>query len=219
MKEANDMPWNRFPEDTVKIILDAAMKLFQSKGYEETTILDIVGNMGGLSRGAFYHHFKSKEEVFFALADRMFFSFNPFAKAKDLSQLTGLEKIKWVMKTFGRNKEYYAMQIEMLPLLKSPTVFKKFIDNQRDNTAKWFCELIDEGMQDGSIQASNARLTAELFTMLVNVWLIPAIYPCASDEETWQKFEMAKGICAFMGLPVFDDELKDIYDENGYLTS
>ena len=55
------MPRNKYPEETVQKILDVSMKLFLEKGYEETTILDIVGELGGLTRGAFYHHFKSKE--------------------------------------------------------------------------------------------------------------------------------------------------------------
>jgi hypothetical protein len=29
---------------------------------------------------------------------------------------------------------------------------------------------------------------------------------------------MMKNVCAIIGLPVIDDELKEIYDENGYLT-
>ena len=61
------MPRNKYPEETVQTILDAAFKLFTEKGYENTTVLDIVDQMGGLTRGAFYHHFKSKEEVMSAL--------------------------------------------------------------------------------------------------------------------------------------------------------
>ena len=34
-------------------------ELLLEKGYEETTVLDIISEMGGLTRGAFYHHFKS----------------------------------------------------------------------------------------------------------------------------------------------------------------
>ena len=63
------MPRNKYPEETVQKILDAALKLFSEKGYEETTVLDIIDNMGGMTRGAFYHHFKSKEEVLNALKD------------------------------------------------------------------------------------------------------------------------------------------------------
>ena len=47
------MPRNKYPEETVQKILDVSMKLFLEKGYKETTILDIVRELGGLTRGAF----------------------------------------------------------------------------------------------------------------------------------------------------------------------
>jgi len=67
------MPRNKYPEETVQKILDVSLKLFLEKGYEQTTILDIVDNLGGLTRGAFYHHFKSKEEVLNVLGDKLFY--------------------------------------------------------------------------------------------------------------------------------------------------
>lgn len=43
-------------------IMDAAKTLFETKGYEHTTVADIIA-MAGASKGGFYHHFKSKEEI------------------------------------------------------------------------------------------------------------------------------------------------------------
>ncbi|MFR7442576.1 MAG: TetR/AcrR family transcriptional regulator [Sellimonas intestinalis] len=50
---------------------DVASRLFLEKGYEHTSIQDIINNLGGLSKGAIYHHFKSKEEILIAVTDRM----------------------------------------------------------------------------------------------------------------------------------------------------
>ena len=47
------MPRNKYPEETVEKILDVSLKLFLEKGYENTTVLDIVDHLGGLTRGAF----------------------------------------------------------------------------------------------------------------------------------------------------------------------
>ena len=57
------MARNKYPEETVARILDAAQRLFLEKGYDQTTIQDIVDQLGGLTKGAVYHHFKSKEEI------------------------------------------------------------------------------------------------------------------------------------------------------------
>ena len=61
------MARNKYPELTVEKILEVSQRLFLEKGYEQTTIQDIVDNLGGLTKGAVYHHFKSKEEIINAL--------------------------------------------------------------------------------------------------------------------------------------------------------
>lgn len=45
-----------------KEILDVAEKLFYTKGYEKSTINDILKEVG-IAKGTFYYYFKSKEEV------------------------------------------------------------------------------------------------------------------------------------------------------------
>ena len=65
------MARNRHPEETVNLILGVAFRLFMEKGYEHTSIQDIINNLGGLSKGAIYHHFKSKEDILVAVIDRM----------------------------------------------------------------------------------------------------------------------------------------------------
>ena len=43
-------------------VLEAAASLFIRKGYEETTMQDIMEE-SGLSKGAIYHHFAGKQEI------------------------------------------------------------------------------------------------------------------------------------------------------------
>ncbi|MGH6857574.1 MAG: TetR/AcrR family transcriptional regulator [Methylocella sp.] len=59
-------------------ILDAAMQVIRAKGYSATTIDDVC-LAAGLTKGSFFHHFKSKEELalaaaghFASWADRLF---------------------------------------------------------------------------------------------------------------------------------------------------
>ena len=64
------MPRNKYPEQTVEKILSAAERLFAQKGYAKTTLQDIIDTTG-LSKGAVYHHFKSKEEIAAKVGDRL----------------------------------------------------------------------------------------------------------------------------------------------------
>jgi AcrR family transcriptional regulator len=53
-------------EQTQQIIIDTAAKLFASRGYNGTSMADLAA-AAGLTKGAFYHHFASKEALFFAV--------------------------------------------------------------------------------------------------------------------------------------------------------
>lgn len=55
-------------EETRTKITDAAIKLFSNAGYNKASVDDICAE-AGISKGAFYHHFKSKQELFLALLD------------------------------------------------------------------------------------------------------------------------------------------------------
>lgn len=50
-------------------ILDAAGILFTEKGYDNTSVTDIM-NAVGIAKGTLYHHFKSKEDIMDALIKR-----------------------------------------------------------------------------------------------------------------------------------------------------
>ncbi|HTP07790.1 MAG TPA: TetR family transcriptional regulator, partial [Anaerolineae bacterium] len=56
-------------EETRSHILDAAGELFAEHGYAATSVADICA-WAGVTKGAFYHHFKSKQSVFLELRDR-----------------------------------------------------------------------------------------------------------------------------------------------------
>lgn len=58
------------PEKRRKQLLDIAQELFLTKGYDETSVSEIV-KTAGLSQGAFYYYFESKMEVLNALVDHI----------------------------------------------------------------------------------------------------------------------------------------------------
>jgi AcrR family transcriptional regulator len=62
-------------------ILDAAREVFGELGFEAATVRDIV-RRSGLSVGAFYNYYRSKEEVFDALADDGARRFKPILQAQ-----------------------------------------------------------------------------------------------------------------------------------------
>src|SRR5271170_6287110 len=50
-------------------LVDLAQRLFMEKGYDRTTVNDVI-DAAGVSKGAFYHHFRAKEDLLEAIAER-----------------------------------------------------------------------------------------------------------------------------------------------------
>jgi AcrR family transcriptional regulator len=203
------LPRNKYPEETIKKILDVSLKLFLEKGFEQTTVLDIVDNLGGLTRGAFYHHFKSKEEVLEAIFENEYAKSNPFKRAKQADAANGLERLKLAL-NLGLNSNIESEQRKAMTnmahsLLSNPRFLAEHIrGNQQD--AKDMASIMEEGMADGSLKQGNARLLAELFLLLSNVWMMPGIFP-ASREEIVEKLNILEQVFIGLGYNFIDDEM------------
>lgn len=203
------MARNKYPEITVEKILEVAKRLFLEKGYEETTIADIVDELDGLTKGAVYHHFKSKEEIMDAVSDRLFFEHNPFDAVKGRTDLNGLEKMREVIRLNQADAERMQLSREAIPILKNPRILVGMIEsNLRILTPRWL-RLIEEGQRDGSIHTQYARELAELLPLVGDLWLQPSIFP-ATAEELYRKFAFLADMLARMGLPLIDDALMQL---------
>ena len=89
------MARNKYPEETYQLILDVSTRLFFEKGYEQTSLQDIIDGLGGLTKGAIYYHFRSKEEILIAVVERMSKGNSAMMKEiRDDPSLTGKEKIE-----------------------------------------------------------------------------------------------------------------------------
>jgi len=68
--EAQNGPRSRKGVQTRARLLDAAKEIFEENGFLEARISDIA-ERAGLSHGAFYHYFDSKEQVFREVAETL----------------------------------------------------------------------------------------------------------------------------------------------------
>ena len=201
------MARNKYPEITVEKILDVAQRLFLEKGYDNTTIQDIVNELGGLTKGAIYHHFKSKEEIIDALSDKMFFDNNPFTLVKQKKKLNGLQKMREVIKINYEDTARSELSKHTLPVLKNPRILAGMIDTDKRLIAPLWLQLIEEAQRDGSIKTVYAKELSELIPLLSDLWISPTIYP-SSKEEVLSKIDCLSAVLEAMGLPLFDEETK-----------
>lgn len=199
---------NKYPEVTIGRILDVSEQLFLEKGYEHTTIQDIINALGDLSKGAIYHHFKSKDEIIIAVVDRLYSSTeDTCSKIKADKSLNGLQKLRklFFISLDNPNQE---IVIEAMPnLLKNP----KFLAMQLEQTIyelahKIIYPVICEGIDDGSIQTEYPKELAEVVSLLANVWLNPMMFHC-TKQEIYNKCMFLKMMMKNLGVDAFDDEI------------
>lgn len=210
------MARNKYPEMTVEKILDVAQRLFLEKGYDHTTIQDIVDHLEGLSKGAVYHHFKSKEEIMDAVGDRMFSENNPFQKVRGRTDLNGLEKLREAIRVNQSDEERTNMTLQSIPLTRNPKLLVEMVESNRRVLTPYYLELLEEGNKDGSLHTEYAREISELLPLLTSLWLLPSVFP-ATKEEMKHKFHFLGEMLEKMGVPLMDASIyalvEDFFDK------
>ncbi len=199
---------NKFPEQTVEKIIDVSTRLFLEKGYDNTSLQDIINELQGLSKGAIYHHFKSKEDIFNAMAyklgenNRMIFQ-----DIMNDKSLTGVEKLK---KTLSINLENITTQkiINATPnLLDNPKLLAIQIKEIRDSTTpEIIAPMIKMGIEDGSIKTDKPYEVAEAITLMINIWINPVILG-TDFERMPSKFLVINEFTSQYGFELFDEKM------------
>lgn len=208
------MSRNRHPEETVTLILDVAYRLFMEKGYEHTSIQDIIGHLGGLSKGAIYHHFKSKEDILIAVADRMTADSNQLLAAiRDRRDLNGREKLKMIFRESIRRP----VQDEIFSVApdfhnNAKLLFSLLHDTIENAAPNYILPIIEQGIADGSVRAEHPRQLAELILLAANLWMNPMIFD-SSQEESCRKFMVFSQMMKGFGLDIIDEEMLERLQE------
>lgn len=202
------MARNKHPEETVEKILDVASRLFLEKGYEHTSIQDIINNLGGLSKGAIYHHFKSKEDILIAVTDRMTMESNQgLAKIRDASAMNGKEKLQEIFKASINRPVQNAIFTVAPDFQNNPRLLDSLLRETVEVVAPYYIlPIIKEGIEDGSIRTEFPEQLAELIILAANIWMNPMVFD-SSPEESYAKFMVFRQMMQGFGLDIVDEEM------------
>lgn len=177
------MARNKYPEETVRKILDTAERLFIEKGYDHTSLQEIIEETG-LSKGAIYHHFASKEEIFYSVCDRIGQrNAEILSKVRDDSTLNGLDKLRTIFKV-SLQPERQAKMFCMMPYLLDNS---KFLATEmqsifREVVPEFVEPIICQGIADGSIRTDHPKELAEALMLLSDIWINPIVRPTTPEE-------------------------------------
>lgn len=202
------MARNKHPEETVNLILEVAFRLFMEKGYEHTSIQDIINHLGGLSKGAIYHHFKSKEDILFAVTDKITAESNRMLGIiRDRTDLNGKEKLKTIFKeSILRPVQDEIFTVAPNLSCNPRLIYSMFRETVVEAGPDYIVPIIKEGIADGSIQTDYPEELGELIILVANIWLNPMIFD-NTVEETYKKSLLFRQMMQGFGLDIVDDEM------------
>lgn len=205
------MARNKYPEETVKKILEVALQLFIEKGYDKTSIQDIVDHLGGLSKGAIYHHFKSKEQIFLAAYQEISESISrEMNEVKNDPTLNGFEKLRKMFLNSFKNPHQTQMIASMPNLLDNPQFLAVHLNSTiHEVVPLYILPVINEGVADGSIHTDAPLELSNVLMLLSNIWINPLVYP-PDNEDQEKKLRLFAQILADLGLPLLDEGLADL---------
>lgn len=216
------MARNKNPEETINLILEVAFRLFMEKGYEYTSIQDIIDQLGGLSKGAIYHHFKSKEDILVAVINKITLESNRMlVTIRDQPNMTGIEKLKTIFKA-SINRPVQDELFTMAPNLNhnSKFIYLMIQDIMNEVVPHYILPIIEQGINDGSIQTDYPKQLAELIILVGNIWTNPMLFN-PTKEEYYCKLIVFSQMLKGFNIDIIDEEmisrlqeLADIYQKN-----
>jgi AcrR family transcriptional regulator len=178
------MPQHR-AEETRGRILDAAVRKLSIAGYDAASVDDICAE-AGISKGAFYHHFPTKQAMFLALMQGWLAMIDAGMKAvraetvpETLIQMTDL-----LPGVFAAAEDRLPMFLEFwLQASRDETVWKAMIAPYR-HYQEHFARLIQDGIAEGSLKPTDPQVAAQVIVSLaVGLVLQGILDPQGADWE------------------------------------
>lgn len=180
-------------------------KLFQEKGYEKTSLQDIIHELN-MSKGAIYHHFKSKEEILRAVMERQFR--HATEKLEDLIKHTeavhAKEKLQLILEKLVADPQSHSIDGILVDQIKNPQFVVEGMKAGVNQDALKIKQLILEGIDDGSMTTAFPGEVAEVFMLLVNIWLNPTLF-ARDEQETSQRLLFLQQMMKGLGVDVVSD--------------
>ena len=158
------MPRKRI--STKSRIVKAAWNLFYKRGYEQTTVEDII-NASRTSKGTFYHYFKGKESLLNSLSYLFDEKYEELSASID-PDMSAYDKLLHL------NHELFYMietsvDISLLAFLYSSqlvTKDKKSLADSKRFYFKWITEILEDGLKSGEFKnTSTAKELMKIYAM------------------------------------------------------
>ncbi len=177
-------------ENTTKSrILDEALVMFAENGYKGTNLRDLAAQLG-LSKSALYKHYKSKEDIWNCLLDRMeayyaerFGSENNLPPQPKSCEELLVVTIQMVRFTVNDPKIILTRKLLLTEQFHDERVKKLATKHFLEGTQKIFAKVFEVMMKDGLLKKDNPEMLSFIYTAPVT----SLVHLCDREPENQEK--------------------------------
>ena len=164
------------PETRTRI-LEAAVKVFATKGYHDTKVDDIVGE-AQTSKGAFYFYFPSKQDIFIALSDTFADLLESKLTEAMQSESHGLQQMDAALRTsLGLFSQYRGLaKVALIQAVGLGAVFEERRRAINDRLTRLVQTRLEAAVAEGSIPTLKTDIAARAWVGALNEVVTNWIY-------------------------------------------
>lgn len=190
---------------TIETILSVSAKLFLEKGFDKTSMMDIA-KTAGISKGAIYHHFQSKDEIIKSVTERQAQAVKDVMEnfLSETYSLRGKEQLQLILERNFENQKAHYLDDVMSIRMKSAEFVLSYMQSCVNKGSAFVSEIIKRGIADGSLVTDSPDECAEVFLLLLNVWCDPAVFNC-NGEKLSSRLKFLQYLMKSIGIDVLSD--------------
>lgn len=177
------------PEERRTEIIDASCRLFLSKGYDNTTMKDVMEELK-IAKGTIYHYFKSKDDLLDAVLEHVVDQeIDKLRRIFEESKGSALERLQQlVLQGASHSGDEHEQLLEHLHQPSNAGMHIRMLAMMVEKEAPIYAELISLGCEEGTFSTDTPLECAEFLLSGIQFLIDLGIYPWSTEQlaRRWQ---------------------------------